>query len=116
IKDAEIRAKPVNPEVYLKDYTRNELLRGYMQLVDELMDNFDDAHERNLEVRSHIEALEKFLSEQLPRLKNFQPKTANETSAIKAALAHSDRAIEECREALKKLPKTEKKPQEKKPQ
>jgi len=110
VKDAELRAKPVNPDIYLKDYTRNELLRGYMQIVDELMDNIDDAYEKHLDIRNHVEALEKFLNEQLPKLKKFEAKTANETSAIKEVLSHSDQAIQDCRDALKRLPKTEKKP------
>ena len=38
-----------------------------MQITDEIMDNIDDAYERKLPVREHVEALEKFLNEQLPR-------------------------------------------------
>jgi len=105
VKDAEVRAKPVNPDVYLRKVTRPELLRGFMQITDELMDNIDDSYERNLPVREHVEALEKFLNEQLPRLAKFEPSTSAETSSIKSAISHSEEAIEDCRKALKTLPK-----------
>lgn len=107
VKDAEVRAKPVNPDIYLRNTTRTELLRGYMQIVDELMDNIDDAYERKLQVREHVENLAKFLGEQLPRFSKLEAKTAAETSALKATIAHSERAIEDCRKALLSLPKTE---------
>src|SRR4030095_1848814 len=35
IKDIQIRSKPVNPDVYLRNTPKPELLRGYMQIVDE---------------------------------------------------------------------------------
>lgn len=110
IEGAEERAKPVNPEVYLRYYTKAELLRGYMQIIDETMDNIDDAHERNLDVRNHIEALQKFVAENLPKLKTLATKNASEESALKATLRHSERALEDIESALKKVPKTEKKP------
>jgi hypothetical protein len=106
VKDAEVRAKPVNPDVYLRKATRSELLRGFMQLTDEVMDNMDDSFERNLPVRDHVEALEKFLNEQLPRFARFEPATPAESAALKAAVSHTEGAIEDCRKALKTLPKT----------
>jgi hypothetical protein len=110
VKDAEIRAKPLNPDVYLRKVTRPELLRGFMQITGEIMDNIDDAYERNLPVRDHVERLEKFLSEQMPRLEKLQAVTPAETSALKATLSHTETAIEDCRNALKTLPKTLKAP------
>jgi hypothetical protein len=110
VKDAEVRAKPVNPDVYLRKVTRPELLRGFMQITDELMDNIDDSYERNLPVREHVEALEKFLSEQVPRFESLQAVTPSETSALEATLSHTKKAIEDCRNALKTLPKTLKQP------
>ena len=106
VKDAEVRAKPVNPDVYLRKHTRTELLRGFMQITDEIMDNIDDAYERNLPVRDHVEALEKFLNEQMPRFTKLHAATASETAAIKAVLSHTEKAIEDCQKALKALPKT----------
>jgi hypothetical protein len=106
VKDAEVRAKPVNPDVYLRKVTRPELLRGFMQITDEIMDNIDDAYDRNLPVREQVEALEKFLNEQLPRFEKLQAVTPSETSALKATISHTEKAIEDCRNALKTLPKT----------
>jgi hypothetical protein len=106
VKDAEVRAKPVNPDVYLRKHTRAELLRGFMQITDEIMDNIDDAYDRKLPVREHVEALEKFLDEQLPRLAKLQPTTPAETSAVQAVTTHTEKAIDDCRNALKTLPKT----------
>jgi tetratricopeptide (TPR) repeat protein len=105
VKDAEVRARPLNPDVYLRKATKSELLRGYMQIVDEIMSNIDDAYDRKLPVREEVEALEKFLIEQLPRLSKFEPSTSAETSSIKSAISHSEEAIEDCRKALKTLPK-----------
>lgn len=110
VKDAEVRAKPVNPDIYLRKVTRPELLRGFMQITDEIMDNIDDAYERNLPVRDHVEALEKFLNEQMPRFEKFQAVTPPEISALKATMSHTEKAIEDCRNALKTLPKTLKPP------
>jgi len=106
VKDAEVRAKPVNPDVYLRKHTRTELLRGFTQITDEIMDNIDDAYERKLPVREHVEALEEFLGEQIPRFEKLKPTTAAETSAVEAVITHTEKAIEDCRNALKTLPKT----------
>ena len=70
------------------------------------MDNIDDAYERNLPVREHVEALEKFLSEQVPRFESLQAVTPAEITALKATISHTEMAIEDCRKALKTLPKT----------
>jgi vacuolar-type H+-ATPase subunit I/STV1 len=109
IQDVEMPAKPLNPDIYLRNTTRSELLRGYMQIIDETMDNIEDAFERKLDVRHHVESLQKFVAEQLPRLKTLETKTPTETSTLKAAIKHSETVIEEIQGALKLLPKTEKK-------
>lgn len=106
VKDAQVRAKPLNPDVYLRKSTQTELLKGYMQIIDETMDNIDDAYDRKIPVRDQVEALEKFLNEQLPRLAKYEGTTTAETSAAKSAITHSEQAIEDCRNALKTLPKT----------
>jgi len=110
IAGAELRARPLNPDVYLRNMTRSELLRGYMQIIDETMDNIDDGYDQGLDVRDHIEALNKFVGEHLPKLKTIEAKTAAETSALKATITHSEDALEDIRNALKAVPKTEKKP------
>jgi hypothetical protein len=109
IPDIEMPAKPLNPDIYLRNTTRSELLQGYTQIIDETMDNIEDAFERKLDVREHVESLQKFVVEQLPRIKTLEAKTPSETAALKAAITHSESVIEEIREALKQLPKTEKK-------
>lgn len=109
VKDAEVRAKPVNPDVYLRKYTKSELLKGYMQIIDETTDNIDDSYDRKIPVRSQVEALERFLTEQLPRLSKFEG-TPAETAVAKSAVERSERAIEDCQNALKSLPKTLKAP------
>lgn len=107
VKDAEVRAKPVNPDVYLRYYNRVELLRGYAALLDELMDNIDDAFDRKLEVRPAVEELDKFVRAQLPLLRKFEAKTPTESAAIEDVIKHSERTAQEVRLALDKLPKTE---------
>jgi hypothetical protein len=109
IENVELPARPLNPDIYLRNTTRSELLRGYMQIIDETMDNIEDAFEQRLDVREHIEALEKFMSEQLPKLKQLEPNSAGETSALKATISHSEQGIEDTQNALKSIPKTEKK-------
>jgi len=109
IEGAELGAQPLKPDVYLRNETRADLIRGFTQIVGEIMDNIDDAHERNLEVRGPVESLEDALSEQLPRLRKFEAKNSTETKAVSDAIALSERTIEDCRNALKTLPKTEKK-------
>ncbi len=109
IEGAELRARPLNPDIYLRNTTRSELLRGYMQIIDETMDNIDDAYDQALDVREYIESLDKFVSEQLPKLKKLEAKTAAETSALKATITHSEHALEDIQTALKVVPKTEKK-------
>jgi hypothetical protein len=107
VKDAEVRAKPVNPAVYLRNFSRTQLLRGYMQVIDEVMDNIDDAFDRRLEVRASVEDLEQFVRAQLPRLQKFEAKTSGETAALEAVLRHSELVLDDIREALAELPKTE---------
>lgn len=109
IPDVEMPAKPLNPDVYLRNTTRSELLRGYIQIVEETLDNIEDAHERKLDVRVHVESLQKFVAEQLPRIKTLEAKTPSETSALRDAIRHSENTLADIREALKQLPKTEKK-------
>ena len=111
IEGAELPARPVNPDVYLRNEPKAELLRGYMQIIDETMDNIEDAYDQGFDVRDHIESLEKFVAEQLPKLKKFEAKTASETSALKSAISHSEGALDDIQKALKSIPKSEKKKQ-----
>jgi hypothetical protein len=112
IQDIEVRAKPLNPVVYLRNFPRTELLHGYMQVIDEAMDNIDDAFDRRLEVRPSVEELQKFVRTHLPLLHKFVPKTERaerETAVIAATIEHSEQSLDTIGEALRLLPKTEKK-------
>jgi len=110
VKDAELRAKPVNPDVYLRNATKAALLRGYMQIVDETLDYIDDAYDRHEDVRNHVETLQKFLQEQLGRFQKLEVQTPTEISALKDTISHSEEKIEAIRSALQTLPKTERIP------
>jgi cytosine/adenosine deaminase-related metal-dependent hydrolase len=109
IAGAELPAKPLNPDLYLRHETPSALLRGYMQIIDETMDNIEDSFERRLDVRSQVAALEKFITEQLPRLKTLETKTPAEAAVLKETIRHSEGSLDDIRLALKTLPKTEKK-------
>ena len=100
---------PEDPMAYLGDFTRSELLRGYIQAIDEVMSNIDDAYGRKLEVRDPLEDLEKYTSETLPMIAKFQPKNDNERLAMDEAVAKAKEALSGAKEALSIVPKTEKK-------
>jgi hypothetical protein len=96
------------PEVYLADFTRNELLSGYTEALDEVMNDIDDAYSRKLDVRDALELLARYSKEQLPVVKSFQPKTNAETRAKDEAIEITQKAIDDSRAALEVVPKTEK--------
>ena len=100
---------PEDPMAYLEDFTRSELLRGYIQAIDEVMSNIDDAYSRKFEVRDPLEDLEKYTNETLPLVAKFQPKNDNERLAMDDAIAKAKEALSEAKDALKIVPKTEKK-------
>jgi hypothetical protein len=100
---------PLEDTSYLEDFTHAELLRGYIQAIDESMTNIDDAYERKLDVRDPIEDLLKFTNTTIPLLQKFQPKNASERSALEDAIDKANQASNDAKEALKIVPKTEKK-------
>ena len=102
-------AEPIDPEVYLADFTRSELLRGYMEALDEAMNNIDDFYERKFDVRDALEALEKYTSEALPLLNKYQSRNAAEEAALLDARDKTQEALNGAREAMETVPKTEKK-------
>ncbi len=103
---------PVKPPVddlsYLKTFSRSDLLRGYIQVLDEVMDNIDGAYTNKLDVRGPIENLEKFTRETPPILEKFEAKNAAEKSALQDALSKAKEANDGAKDALKKVPKNEK--------
>ena len=108
-ENAGLQIPPVDDTAYLSDFTCSELLRGYIQAVDEVMTNIDDAYERKLEVRDPLEDLEKFVRETTPLLEKFQPKNDSERLAMQDAIAKAKEAQAGAKDALNVVPKTEKK-------
>lgn len=94
---------------YLSDFSRSELLRGYTQAVDEVMNNIDDAYSRRLEVRDSLEDLEKFTRETAAALGKFQAKNNSEQIALSEAIDKAKEANNGAKEAMSIVPKTEKK-------
>lgn len=100
---------PIDDTSYLEDFTPAELLRGYTQALDEIMNNIDDAYNRKLDVRDPIEDLVKFTRDTVPLLEKYQPKNNSERSALQDAIDKANQASTDAKEALKIVPKTEKK-------
>jgi hypothetical protein len=98
---------PVNEYDYLQDFTRSELLRGYIQILEEVMTNLEDSYSRKLDVRNALEDFEKFVAETLQKIEKFEPKTPAETLALEAALEKGKEAHAGATEALTIVPKTE---------
>jgi len=100
---------PLDDTSYLEDFTNAELLHGYTQAIDEIMTNIDDAYNRKLDVRDPIEDLVKFTRDTVPLLEKYQPKNNSERSALQDAIDKANQASNDAKEALKIVPKTEKK-------
>jgi hypothetical protein len=94
---------------YLADFSRSELLRGYIQAIDEVMSNIDEAYNRRLEVRDSLEDLEKFTRETAVALGKFQPKNNSEQVVLSEAVDKAKEANNGAKEAMSIVPKTEKK-------
>ena len=105
------KTKPASddgPGPYLTDLTRVELLRGYIEALDEVRRVIDDAYSQKQEVRGALEQLEGFCNDTNPLLRRFQPRSPAESQAILDARSATQEALEETQDALKKVPKTEK--------
>jgi len=100
---------PVDQLAYLHDFTRAELLRGYIQAIQEVMNNIDDHYSRKLDVRDALEDLEEFTRRTLPLLEKYKPRNANDRAAHEEAIEKAQKANEGAKDALQKVPKTEKK-------
>jgi hypothetical protein len=94
---------------YLADFTPAELLHGYIQALDEITTNIDDAYSRKLDVRDALEDLEKFTRETMPVLDKFKPKNDSERGVMQQALDKAKETHDQSKEALTTVPKTEKK-------
>src|SRR5437016_13113276 len=114
--DTRATSNKVDPDdtSYLADFTSAELLRGYIQALEEVTTNIDDAYSRKLDVRDQLEDLEKFSRETIPVLEKFKPKNNSERTAMEEAIDKAKETHDQAKEALTTVPKTEKKRQEEK--
>jgi hypothetical protein len=113
-EDTHATANKVDPDdtSYLGDFTSAELLHGYMQALDEITNNIDYAYGRKLDVRNSVEDLEKFTRETIPVLEKFMPKNESERVVMEEAMDKAKDTLAQAKEALKTVPKTEKKRKE----
>src|ERR1051326_3012835 len=112
--DTHATADKVDPDdaSYLADFTPGELLHGYMEALDEITTNIDYAYSRKLDVRNSVEDLEKFTRETIPVLSKFMPKNDSERVVMEEAMDKAKETLEQAKQALKTVPKTEKKRKE----
>jgi hypothetical protein len=97
-----------NGRPYLNDLSRTELLRGYIEALEEIQDDIDNAYRDKQDVRGVLEQFEKFLRESNPLLRRFQSKNDEEFQAILDAKSTTQEGLDDAQDALKKVPKTEK--------
>jgi hypothetical protein len=100
---------PIDETAYLDNYTPAELLLGYVQALDEVTNNIDDAYENRLDVRDQLEDLAKFTRETLPLLEKFKPRNNSERTALEQAIDRTKEVAADTAQALRIVPKTEKK-------
>ena len=114
--DTRATANKVDPDdtSYLADFTSAELLRGYIEALDEITSNIDYAYSRKLDVRDQLEDLAKFTRETIPVLEKFKPKNNSERTAMEDAIDKAKETQDQAKEALNTVPKTEKKRKEEK--
>src|SRR5204863_10105953 len=94
---------------YLDNFTPAELFGGYIQALDEVMTNIDDAYSRKLDVRDSIEDLIKFTRDTIPLLEKFKPKSASERTSVQLAIDKAKQTASDAKNALAVVHKTEKK-------
>jgi hypothetical protein len=106
---ATAKKAPLDDTSYLDDFTPAELLRGYIQALEEITTNIDDAYSRKLDVRDSLEDLAKFVGDTLPMLEKFKAKNDVERLALQDAVDKAKQTAADTKEALSVVPKTEKK-------
>ena len=88
----------------LGGHTRTDLLRGYLQALEETMDNIDDAYERNRgDVREPIEALRNFSEDALEALEDLESTSDAEARALDDAIGETKTVIEGSAKALETI-------------
>jgi len=100
---------PVDDTAYLDNFTPAELLRGYIQALDEVTDNIDNAYSNRLDVRDPLEDLAKFVRDTVPLLEKYKPRNDKARSALQDAIDKARQVEKDTKEALNIVPKTEKK-------
>jgi hypothetical protein len=100
---------PVDETAYLDNFTPAELLRGYIQVLEEVTTNIDDTYSRKLDVRDSLEDLAKFVRDTIPLLEKYKPKNESARVALQDAIDKAKQTAADTKEALSIVPKTEKK-------
>jgi hypothetical protein len=100
---------PIDDTAYLDNFSRAELIRGYTQVLEEVTTTIDDAYSRKLDVRDSLEDLAKFVRDTSPLLEKFKPRNDSERVALEIAVEKVRQTAADTKEALNKVPKTEKK-------
>ena len=103
---------PIDDTAYLDNFTPAELLRGYVEALDEVTTNIDDAFSQKRDVRDPLEDLAKFIKDTLPLLQKYQPKNDSARAALQEAIDKANQTAADTKEALSVVPKTEKKRKE----
>jgi hypothetical protein len=79
----------------LSTHTRADLLRGYVQALEETMDNIDDAYERNRgDVREPIAMLRSFSEQALVTLQELDASSDGESRALDDAIEQTELVID----------------------
>jgi hypothetical protein len=99
---------PIEDTSYLDTFTPAELLRGYIQALDEVTTNIDDAYSRKLDVRDSLEDLAKFIKDTVPLLEKFKAQNESERAALQDVFDKAKQTAADTKEALSVVPKTEK--------
>jgi hypothetical protein len=100
---------PIDDTSYLDNFTPPELIRGYIQVLDEITTNIDEAYSNKLDVRDSLEDLAKFVKDTLPLLEKFKPRNNAERAALQDAIDKAKQTATDTQAALGIVPKTEKK-------
>jgi hypothetical protein len=100
---------PIDDTSYLDNFSPAELLRGYIQALEEVTVTIDDTYSRKLDVRDSLEDLSKFVRDTQPLLEKFKPKNESERLALEDAVEKAKQTAADTKEALTIVPKTEKK-------
>jgi hypothetical protein len=100
---------PLDDSSYLDNFTPAELFGGYIQALEEVMTNIDNAYNRKLDVRDSVEDLAKFTRDTIPVLEKYKPKNTSERTALQQAIDKAKQTASDAKDALAIVPKTEKK-------